>query len=103
MKLQNKLLLTIITLNVVLLLVVESWAMSPVASYISQFLGNARRLETALTYAPTIEAESKAAGIDPMLLTVTIALESSFKPNVKSRVGALGLTQRFISSRIVPM
>ncbi len=43
--------------------------------------------------AKTVLTESRAAGIDPLLVLALIHVESSFNPRARSRAGALGLMQ----------
>jgi len=45
------------------------------------------------TLAEAIVGESRAAGVDPLLITSIVARESSFRTRVVSRAGAVGLMQ----------
>ncbi len=49
--------------------------------------------DTALLIAKTVVIESRAQGIDPGLVSLVIAAESSFRPQVVSPCGAQGLMQ----------
>jgi soluble lytic murein transglycosylase len=51
------------------------------------------RLEYPLDFVPTLQAESKAAGIDPLFFAALIRQESLWDPAAGSSAGALGLTQ----------
>lgn len=51
------------------------------------------RVVYPLPYRDLIEAEADRAGIDPMLLAGLIRQESTFRPEIRSWVGATGLTQ----------
>src|SRR5690606_18080769 len=44
-------------------------------------------------YRKLVEAEAQRAGVDPMLLAGLIRQESTFRPKIRSWVGATGLTQ----------
>lgn len=51
------------------------------------------RVVYPLPYRELIEAEAEREGIDPMLLAGLIRQESTFRPEIRSWVGATGLTQ----------
>ena len=44
-------------------------------------------------YAEIIEATAEAHGVDPLLVSALIKVESNFKPRARSRKGAMGLMQ----------
>lgn len=57
---------------------------------VSYVIFNVRK---ALKYYPVIEKYSVEYKIDPLLVISIIKVESNFKPNVKSKKGAIGLMQ----------
>lgn len=58
-----------------------------------QWNGRILRLVYPFPYRDVIVEESRRAGIDPMLYAGLVRQESTFRPRIKSRVGATGLGQ----------
>lgn len=44
-------------------------------------------------YRPTIEAQAEKFNLDPLFVAAVIRQESGFRPNARSKVGAVGLMQ----------
>jgi len=66
-----------------------------VDQYIQYFMADVPmyRYRNAREYAPFVVAYSEQYDIDPLLLAVTISLESSWYPDVVGKLGERGLTQ----------
>jgi soluble lytic murein transglycosylase-like protein len=52
-----------------------------------------RALEAETPYAEIIAALSRAHGVDPVLVSALIQVESGYRPRARSRKGAMGLMQ----------
>lgn len=52
-----------------------------------------KALEAATPFAEIISAVSQAHGIDPVLVSALIKVESGYRPRARSRKGAMGLMQ----------
>ena len=52
-----------------------------------------RSLEAATPYSEIIAAVSQAHGVDPVLVSALIQVESGYRPTARSRKGAMGLMQ----------
>ena len=52
-----------------------------------------RTLEAATPFAEIISALSEAHGVDPVLVSALIKVESGYRPRARSRKGAMGLMQ----------
>jgi hypothetical protein len=52
-----------------------------------------RLLEPATPYGEIIAAVSEAHGVDPLLVSALIQVESGYRPRARSRKGAMGLMQ----------
>ncbi len=52
-----------------------------------------RLLEAATPYSEIISAVSQAHGVDPVLVSALIQVESGYRPKARSRKGAMGLMQ----------
>ncbi len=52
-----------------------------------------RALEAATPFAEIISAMSEAHGVDPVLVSALIKVESGYRPRARSRKGAMGLMQ----------
>ncbi|MBQ3834481.1 MAG: lytic transglycosylase domain-containing protein [Elusimicrobia bacterium] len=50
-------------------------------------------IKRAIKYYPKIEQYSKQYKVDPLLVVSIMKVESNFKPNAKSKKGAIGLMQ----------
>ena len=81
-----------------LLEIINSERQDPVVEvdqYIQYFMAGvpAYRYRNAREYAPYVVASAEQYDIDPLLLAVTISVESSWMPDVVGKLGERGLTQ----------
>jgi soluble lytic murein transglycosylase-like protein len=53
----------------------------------------ARPLEGGIPYADIISTVAEAHGVDPLLVSALIQVESNYRPKARSRKGAMGLMQ----------
>lgn len=72
----------------------RAWALAmPVALYGSDFVGYDKRAALIHELAPGLVRQAEVRGIDPILVATSISAESAWKPDVKGKLGEVGLMQ----------